>query len=142
MPVNKDDQIERLFEQNEKLQNQLTGLVSAVKGDSYSNPGIGKRVTEVEKKQLQTDKRLIQMDSRFDKIYNRVLGICLGVSIATGVTGWAIKRVALPAKAVPAVTHIRTVPLSTQSVLQPAVPLDTIGVDSAKHKQNAKKRSH
>jgi hypothetical protein len=116
------------------INKRLDTLFSGIKGDNFGNPGYRQRIERNEKALYEHERRMNDIDKRFDKIYQRVIGICIGVTIATGTTGWLIKEAVVPAKAVPAVTRIQTVPLSTLTV-QPAIPLDTIAVDTTKPKK-------
>jgi hypothetical protein len=120
------------------INQRLDDLFSAIKGDNFGNPGYRQRIEHNERTLIDHERTMNRIDKRFDKIYQRVIGIAIGVTIASSAVGFAIKRAVVPAKAVPIVTHIAPVPLSTMHV-QPAVPLDTVSADSTKKKRHAKK---
>lgn len=111
-----DEHIKLIYE-------RLENLTRAMLGDKeFGNRGYRQRIERAETKLESHDDRMDKIDKRFEKVYQRVIGITIGVSIAAGAVGWVIENSVIEAEANPVESVQRIEVPSVNEDLAPMVP--------------------
>lgn len=148
-----DEHIERLYERISEMSETLQKMLTAFLGsDTYGSRGYRhriesneesivehrKRMNKIEEKhtkqinelEMKQTKRMNTIDTRFDKVYQRVVGICVGVTICVSVVGWWVvnSTKVIQANPVPRIEQIPSAPPLSMPI--PKINIKPIPEDS------------
>ena len=111
-----EEHIKRLYEQIEQTTKTMHKMLTAFLGSQeYGTRGYRHRIEQNEEAIDHHEKRMNKMDERFKTIYQRVMGIAVGVTIAALAIGWMVVNVRNDAHGspIPKVERIYTPHLSS-----------------------------
>lgn len=79
-------------EKIDRINTRLDELFTALLGDkTFGSLGYRQRIEKNETKLRKHEEHMKRIDERFTKIYQRVIGITIGITIAASVIGWFIQ---------------------------------------------------
>lgn len=91
--LNTKEHIKKIYDIIEKNGENIDKLTRALIGDSeFGSLGFRQRMEKTEETLYEHKVRMDDMDSRFNKMYQRVVGICVGVTIAASAIGWMLQN--------------------------------------------------
>lgn len=103
------------------IYDRLETLTSVMLGNKeFGTRGWRHRIERAENKLSNHDDRMDKIDKRFEKIYQRVVGICIGVTIATSAVGWVVQNSIIDVQA-RSVEHIESVEVPPTAI-KPMLP--------------------